>query len=198
MLGEFTPRKSRDQEVSFSPGFATSIPSAPIGDSKEQVPFGSEGSFGIQVHPAMQGYGLIRHSKLRSIRRDSIRYSPSSPYHQTCLVPDQTPPDQTPSNQLPRPSPNQTSTEPPHCHRSTHTTGPYLPPNGAPPNQMTASPDCFSPGPPAAIYFQDPCPLPHSINRGAGVQQWQTSLRAQTWKELSNNFHTLVLQALYL
>jgi hypothetical protein len=43
-----------------------------------------------------------------------------------------------------------------------------------------------------------PCPLPHSINRGAGVQQWQTSLRAQARKELSNYFHTLVHNALYL
>jgi hypothetical protein len=36
----------------------------------------------------------------------------------------------------------------------------------------SARPDCFSPSPPAAINIQDPYPQPHSINRGAGVQQW--------------------------
>ena len=57
-----------------------------------------------------------------------------------------------------------------------------------------ARPDHISPGPPATIHIQDPYPQPHSINRGAGVQQWGRSLRAQARKELSNNFLLLVLK----
>ena len=43
-----------------------------------------------------------------------------------------------------------------------------------------------------------PALQPHSINRGAGVQQWLTSWRAQARIELSNNFQLLVIKALYL
>ena len=129
----------------------------------------------IEVHPAFAIYKLIRHSHSAT----GPNTSPSRP------------------NQIHSHHGRTNHTTGPHLppvhtyHRSRPTTGPSSMPNEASPNQITTRPDCFSPGQPAAIYIQDPCPQPHSINRGAGVQQWQTSLRAQAWKELSNNFRYL-------
>ena len=173
---------------------STWITSSSFTKAKEHSALTHEASFGStsQVHSAWKLHSAARAMSIRHDQPLSIRHSRSM----SRRIP---PPDHT----IAEPPSHHISTEPPqHLHAELPNTGPSLhihaTPNEPRRTNTVASPDRFSPGPPAVIYFQDPCPLPHSINRGAGVQQWQTSLRAQARKELSNYFHTLVYNALYL